>query len=186
MNNNNIIWKDSSKSTYDLFVIISTLLLLLLTPLIPLAFWNFQRIKFLIFIIYIINISVFSYILIHLLYENNKWLYFNYHGIVIKWKPETGEDYEIFNWKQIKRINLLNSWNPKNYLRWKRIKKDLSHGLFFASGLYEKMLILETIDHEIFFVGINDANGFLDNLNSIKEENTYLNKIPLMNYGIKW
>ena len=42
---------------------------------------------------------------VHLVYESKRWLYFNQHGIVLRWKPETGEDYEMFGWHNLKRIN---------------------------------------------------------------------------------
>ena len=48
------------------------------------------------------------------------------------------------------------------------------------------MLILETNKDNIFFVGINDFEGFVKVLNETKKINHYLREIPVMNYGVKW
>ncbi|MBD3203358.1 hypothetical protein GF327_03630 [Candidatus Woesearchaeota archaeon] len=186
MGDNSILWKDKQMSLFNLFVIISTLFLLMLTPLIPLAFKSFEEVKLFIALFYVINGIIFLFIGLNLYYEYEKWLYFTENGIVLKWNPETGEEYLAFGWHQLKRINMLNSWSPKSYMRWKRIKNELSGNLFIASALYENMLILETKMDEIFFVGVNDSNGFFKNLKKAKNVNPYLSNLPVMNFGIKW
>lgn len=178
---NSILWKDSSINAYNLFVIVSTMILLLLTPLIPLAFWRLETVKMYIILFYITNGSIFLFILSQLLYEKGRWLYFNQHGIVIRWQPETGPDYEMFGWHHLKRINILDSWSPKSYLRWKRIKNNMSYSLFFASALYNYMLILETKKDKIYFVGINDYDKFFRILSETKHRNQYLKDLPIMN-----
>ncbi|MFH0874679.1 MAG: hypothetical protein V1859_01990 [archaeon] len=186
MESQKVLWKDCGLSFINTFIITSTMFLLVLTPLIPLAFWRFNVVKYYITGFYTINLTLFLFLLMQLLNERNRWLYFNQNGIVIKWAPETGKHYEMFGWHNIKRINILSSWNPKSYMRWKRIKKDLSYTLFFASALYSNMLILETTKDQIYFVGVNDYENFLKILNGAKTQNTYLNNVPIMNYGVKW
>lgn len=186
MSDSKILWKDTGISFYNMFVIYSTMALLLITPLIPLAFWKFEKVRNYIILFYLVNGIIFLFLALHLYYEKKRWLYFNQNGIVIKWKPETGDTYEMFGWHHLKRINLLSSWSPKSYLRWKRIKKDLSYSLFFASALYDNMLIIETKKENLFFVGINDFKGFMTLLNQTKNKNHYLKQIPVMNYGVKW
>ncbi len=182
----NILWKDGDISFYDSFILVATLTLLLLTPLIPLAFFKFSKISHIIVLIYAINGSIFYFIAIYLYYDKKKWLYFNQNGIVIRWHPETKGDHYVFGWHHIKRINVLSSWKPKNFMKWKKIKKTLSLGIFFTSAIYSNMLILELKDDRIFFIGVNDFEGMIKNLDIAKDRNEYLAEIPIMNYGKNW
>ena len=186
MGDSNILWKDKGISFYNMFVIYCTMAMLLITPLIPLAFGKFENVKYIILCFYFVNGIVFMFLSLNIYYENKRWLYFNENGIVIKWHPETGNTYEMFNWNKLKRINLFSSWNPKNYLRWKKIKNTLSYSLFFSSALYDNMLIIETRDDDIYFIGINDFEGFVKNIKNEVRKNPFLNQLPIMNYAARW
>jgi hypothetical protein len=175
-------WQDRSISNTSIVFIYASVLVIFLLPLVPVIFNKIRNIFLYFLEVYPAIIAAEIIISLYSYYEKKKMLYTCNEGIVIRWALETGEDAVLIRWENIRRITVINSWSPKSYFRWKRIRSDLPLGFIIKSFIGSRMMIIETLRDKIYFVDLTDEKGYMDSLKGIINVNNYVAEIPILKF----
>ncbi|MBU0758009.1 MAG: hypothetical protein KKF44_08105 [Nanoarchaeota archaeon] len=175
-----ILWKDKKMSIANQAQTVLAMIAMIFLPLTTMLFGSFSEIKYFLLLFYSVTGANFLFLGTQMIYEEQKWLYFNQHGLVMRWVPETGKSHFMEPWEKIKRINVISSWAPKNFLKWRRVKNNLSPLLFFAGAFYEHVMIFETKTDKLYFIGVNDYEGFSKKIKEASALNPNLKNLPIL------
>ncbi len=177
------VWNDQQIQTGPLFFIFFSLAVIIFLPLLPIIFNKIRNIFLYMLEVYPIILVAICIVILYVYFEKKRLLYTIPEGIVIRWALETGSIELLIKWDKIKRISIVNSWSPKNYFRWKKIRPDLSWGLILKSIIGSRMMIIETDKDKVYFVDIIDQEGFVESVEKIAKSNHIVSEIPVLMYG---
>lgn len=177
------VWTDKQIETSTIVFLVISLFVIFILPLIPIVFNKIDDLLLYFLKVYPVIFVTILLVGLYIYLERMRLLYTATEGVVMRWALETGNIVLLIKWDNIKRISVINSWSPKNYFRWKKIRKDLSIGLILKSFIGSRMMIIETVKDKVYFVEINDWKGFMHSVDKIALHSRYAAEIPVLQFN---